>query len=376
MRRRRNHVDPRVRRQLRVLRAGRVGVHQRAGAIEVLRVREQVKELRRGAGALGTREQAVDHAAFGIGRRTVGEGKQIDREQNVEILQRVARRLAEPMVERSASGAADLVEDAVEHLAPLLVLVEALIQEVAQEAPALGDAPSDREADAQHRILRGRVVLQEADEIASAGEADPDDARIGAAIDHVVDAARLESAVERDRAAVDEVPARSRDNLAPGGRIVADRHDVLGAVRVDRRIGLVRAIGDRCRGCALVEDEVAADDAGDPPAVFSGDRHFHPHRTGAFGYVPLPSHPEQREALAHERAVAELRFFCRVGRPGRLLKGLQQRLATAVADLIEQPAVAPAGIDRLQHVEIGARLDLAARVARRQLEVDNLAVSR
>src|SRR5207237_3439670 len=132
-----------------------------AGAVEVLRVGQQMKDFRRRAAALRAREQAVDDARVRIGFRSVGERKQIDGEEDVEVLQRVARRLAEPMVERSAAGAADLIEDAVEHAAPLLVLVEALIEKVAEEASALRDAPADRERHAARRILLARIVLDE-----------------------------------------------------------------------------------------------------------------------------------------------------------------------------------------------------------------------
>ena len=34
---------------------------------------------------------------------------------------------------------------------------------------------------------------------------------------------------------------------------------------------------------------------------------------GAFGHVPLPSHPEQSEALTHQRAIAELSVLRRIG---------------------------------------------------------------
>src|SRR5262249_58511109 len=103
------------------------------------------KDLRRRAGPLRARKQAVDRSALRIAFASVGERKQIDWKQDVEVLQRVARRLAEPVVERSASGAADLIEHAVEHPATLFVFVEALIYEVAEETAALRHAPADRE---------------------------------------------------------------------------------------------------------------------------------------------------------------------------------------------------------------------------------------
>jgi hypothetical protein len=92
--------------------------------------------------------------------------------------------------------------------------------------------------------------------------------------------------------------------------------------------------------------------------------------------VPLPSHPEQREALAHERAVAELGVRRGIGRSARLLEGRQQRLAPAIADLVEEPPVAPRGVDWLQHVEVRAGLHLARGIPWGECEVDDAGVSR
>ena len=46
-------------------------------------------------------------------------------------------------------------------------------------------------------------------------------------------------------------------------------------------------------------------------------------------------------------------------------------LAAAVADLVEEAAVPAARIDRLQQIEVGARLDFTARVPWRELQVDD-----
>src|SRR5207245_92462 len=118
---------------------------QRPGAVEVLGVRQQMKELRHRVRLLGAREQAVDLPAVRIGFGTIREREQVDWKQDVEELQRVARCLTEPVIERSASGPADLIEHAVEHFAPPLVGVESLIQKMPQEAAALRHAPADRE---------------------------------------------------------------------------------------------------------------------------------------------------------------------------------------------------------------------------------------
>ena len=105
-----------------------------------------------------------------------------------------------------------------------------------------------------------------------------------------------------------------------------------------------------------------------------GDRNRHPHPSRR--YVPLPSHPQQREALPHERAVAELRGGGRIGRVGGVLEDRQDPLAAAVAGLVEEAAVAAPRIHRFQQVEVRRELDQALRVLRGAIEVDDGAVLR
>ena len=131
------------------------------------------------------------------------------------------------------------------------------------------------------------------------------------------------------------------------------------------------AIGERRVVGALREYEVASHQSGNPSPVVGGHRHVHAHGARACGYIPLPSHPQQREALPHQRPVAELRLGGRIERRRGLLEGDQHRLAATIADLVEQPAVAAPRIDRFQQVEVGARLDLAPPVARPQFEIDD-----
>ena len=135
------------------------------------------------------------------------------------------------------------------------------------------------------------------------------------------------------------------------------------------------AIRERSGRRALGQDEVAADDPGNAPAVVSGDRHVHPHDAWTVGDVPLPSHPEQHEALAHQRAVAEFRLACRIGGSDRLLKGGEHRLAAAVADLIKESSVAPPRVCWLEQIEVGAELDLAPRTAWSELQIDDPVVA-
>ncbi len=376
MRRRRDHVHARRLRKVDVLRARRIGVHERSRAIEILRVRQQVKHLRDGVRSFGLGEQRIGDAGFRIGRRSVGERKQIDREEDVEELQRVARCLAEAMVERPAAGAADLIEDAVEDFAALLVGIEALIQKVAQKSSTLRHAPTDCVAQARRRVVRRSVVFEKADEVSRAGEAASEHARIRRAVHNVVDSPRFESAFDRDVLRADEAPSRTRYDRSFRGRFVAHRHDVLGGVRIEDRICQMIAIGERRRRRLLVENEISAHDAGDSLAVFRGNRHLHSHRAGALRHVPLPSHPEQGKPLAHQRAVSEFGLGCRIGRSCRLLKRLQDRFAAAVADFVEEATVCTARIDRLQQKEISARLHLAARILRREFQIDDDVVAR
>ena len=185
-----------------------------------------MENLRRGAGALRTCQQTVGDSRFRIGFMPIRKRKEIDRIQNVEKLQRVARCLTKAVVERPAARAADLIEDPVEDASALFVLVEALIQEVTQETAALRHAPAERRRDSGSRIRGRGFVFDEAHEIAGAGESASDNARIGGPIDDVVNAAWFEAAVERDGPCVHETPARSRDRLRGADRIVAHRHHV------------------------------------------------------------------------------------------------------------------------------------------------------
>ena len=290
------------------------------------------------------------------------------------MVQRVARGLPEAVIERSAAGAADLIEDAVEDTAAALVLVESLIEEMAQEPPGLRDAPAHRPAQPRRGIAIALGVLQEADEIARAGEADANDTRARGPVDDVVDAAGLEAALERDRLLIDELPFLARDQRRRIEAAIAHRHPVLSAQRIDDGVGLVAAIGEPLGRAARAGNEIAAHEPGDRLAVIGRDGHVHAH--AAVRHVPLPSHPRQREALIHQRAVAEFGGCGRIGGARRALECDENPLGAAIAGLVEQPAVAARGIDGLQQIEVGAHLDAPARVARREREIDDALVLR
>src|SRR5206468_6843275 len=90
VRRRRDHVNTRRRRKHGVLRPRRIRVHERTCPIEVLGIRQQMKNLRRRARLLGLGEKAVADAGLRIRFDSVGEWKKIDGVEDVEELKRVA----------------------------------------------------------------------------------------------------------------------------------------------------------------------------------------------------------------------------------------------------------------------------------------------
>ena len=149
---------------------------------------------------------------------------------------------------------------------------------------------------------------------------------------------------------------------------------VIGASGLDHGIGVVAAIGNGGHRGVGAGNDVAAHETGDRRATERRNRHRHPHAAGR--HVPLPAHPEQREALRHERPVAELRLGRRVVGASRLLEHGEDALRAAIAGLVEQPAVAARRIDRLQQVEIRRGLDQPARVDGGEREIDDALVAR
>ena len=69
--------------------------------------------------------------------------------------------------------------------------------------------------------------------------------------------------------------------------------------------------------CRLTNHEVASYQPFNGLAAVRGDRHVGPHQARLLGHVELPPDIEQRETLAHEKTVAEIRLGARVvGRGG------------------------------------------------------------
>jgi hypothetical protein len=102
-----------------------------------------------------------------------------------------------------------------------------------------------------------------------------------------------------------------------------------------------------------------------------------PEELGNRGNVVLPAEPDQREPVAHQKAVAQVGGRHRVAAPGGTpVEITHHRLATPVGDLHQGGTVAPPRIDRAQDVEIGRVLHPAVLAPGRLVQIDDPCISR
>src|SRR5471030_2553744 len=87
-----------------------------------------------------------------------------------------------------------------------------------------------------------------------------------------------------------------------------------------------------------------------------------------------PSHTSV--ALFEEEAVAKVAFVVRIGRPAGAVEDAQHAFAAAVRNLKQHRAVSGARIFRFEDVDVGGELDLAFRIARSFVDIDDDAVGR
>jgi hypothetical protein len=196
------------------------------------------------------------------------------------------------VVERPAACAADLIEHPIKDAPAAFVFVEALIDKVAEEATRLRYAPAKRKPGAWQRIASSGVgVLEIADQIARARQADADHSRVARPIHDVVDAPGFEAAVEHDGVRSREAPPIARDLVRSIGRQAADQHPVFGTLRIDHGVRSVSAIGHGGGRGPRAGDEVSAYPSRDRLPAVGRNRNLHSHP--AFRNVPLPPHPKQ-----------------------------------------------------------------------------------
>ena len=218
-------IDARLGRRRQIALAFRIGRDQRGRAIPVFRRVVDVEQLRHGA----ERACAIEHGGLGAGdriaRRRGGERKVVGRVDVVFQHAEMPGRHREAIVEAALAAARDVNERAVEHRLAVLVDIEAAQQHGLDQAARLRDA-EDRGLLRRRRAFQ-RVVAQVGHEIADARHAERDDDRIARRVGELIDASRLEAALEPDlgrRAAtrgLDERPRLTRDHGAarrPAGR--------------------------------------------------------------------------------------------------------------------------------------------------------------
>ena len=299
----------------------------------------------------------------------------------------VARRLREAMVEAAAPGAGDVRNHAVEHLAVAFVAVEPVVEIRAQEPAALRHAERERARDRRRRDRPGvcRRVFQHRDHVADRRGPEADDRRILRRVDDLVDLAGLElrrhihARCIRNRFAfvvAREPPLAPRhDPARPLDRVAHGQH-VVGRIGIEHGVGAMLAIGQRVIGFLLGHDEVAAHEPANRAAVLGRGRRIDADQTLPLRHVELPADPQQREALAHQEAVAHLGGRGRIEAAARVVEESEHAFAAAIGDLIEHRAVAAPDRLRLDHVEVGRELDLARRVSRRLVEIGHDAVRR
>ena len=109
------------------MRPGGIGVDQRSGAVEILRIAQDMEDFGGDVVGLGARKQRAGGAGFRIGFLSIGEWEHVDRKMDIEEFFGVARGLRKAVIERSTACAADFVDDSVKDRTALFVAVEAFI---------------------------------------------------------------------------------------------------------------------------------------------------------------------------------------------------------------------------------------------------------
>src|SRR5262249_13598932 len=167
------------------------------GALRVHHLRQELVILGRGAplDAVGSLREWVHGLA--VSEREAVAGIEV-----LLVLAVVTRRLGEAVVEEAEPATGDVRHQAVEYFAASLIDVEPLVQEVAQEPTTLRDAEAVRPGDrglavrGAERVVGATVVLQEGDQVAGRGIAEPLHDRALGLANQLVDIAGLESTLQ------------------------------------------------------------------------------------------------------------------------------------------------------------------------------------
>ena len=373
-----NRIDARLVRHRDVGAVG-VGGHQRGTRLPDVALGIEVHHLRTHAGIASTLQDAAGAAADRIAQRRIAERKLVVAVRVVLMLARIAAGLRELPVDAGPSRSGDDRQNAIEHPASRKVLVEAIVHQITQHPATLRYAEAERVADARSQRIAFRRMAQERHDVADRREADAHHDRIARAVDELEDRAAIEAWRGRpgdlDMAVIDQPPRQPGRRNTRIGLTLAHRQ------RRTRRIGdrihqradetVFRHLLDigiaEQPGC--LGDELLTDHAGD--AI--DDREACGQTIVAGRHVALPPAPHQREAAAHQEAVAGV---ARMAALRRAVQSRHDRLVAAVGHVVDQPAIAARNVNRLQNAELGLILDVAACIARRLVQIDDAGVQR
>ena len=216
------------------------------------------------------------------------------------------------------------------------------------------------------------------DGIPHRGEAQSCDGRSLRHEHRFVDPARLEAAGQIDPGRIRYHPAVLKPAKLPlipsddnplACRRIPDGQDIAGIFGVHDSVRDMPPIAQGMIEGRLTNHEVASYQPFDGLTTVRGYRHVGPHQARLLGHVELPPDIEQREPLAHEKTVAEIRLGARVVGCGGNVEVPEYPLAAAIHDVEQDRAVARSDVLRFQQVEVGRKLDAARCIERRVVDV-------
>ena len=232
--------------------------------------------------------------------------------------------------------------------------------------------------DARALLRRQRIVFcfvpQERNNVADRGKTDAHHDRIARAVDELVDRAAVEARLawlrDLDMAVVDQTPRKTgrRDARITLALPHRQRRTVRVGNRIDERAD--EALLGQLLDVTVAEqpgglgDELLPYHAGDT----GDDRKARSQAIGARRHVTLPAAPHHGEASPHQKPVAGMLGVSTVR---RTVEPRHDRLVAAIGHVVYEAPIAAIEIERLQDPEVALILNVAVRVARGPIEVDD-----
>src|SRR3990172_11674775 len=170
-----------------------------------------------------------------------------------------------------------------------------------------------------------------------------------------------------------EFPLRKRHWDARSVRFFPNRMRCANLVERRGRVTLHTLVGAQRLGvhALFVDDDLGAEFTHDGLAAVGRDRHLQHQPVFYRHQIALPAAPDDRVALAHEKAIAGVFDRARVVALGRIVEKRDDSLVAAVGRVEENLTVAARHVHGLQNTKIAGVLDAPAAVARRFAEIDD-----